>query len=109
MQGAGAGDWRKGSADIKLLLKNLYSQSPMPHTDVTFKVILIIIVFVIAIIIAIISSKHSPSFMPFIFQFNNGERINAHKLILTLFSPVFEAEFFGILNQVDYHLNVETK
>ena len=35
--GAG-GDWRKGSADIKLLLKNLYSQSPMPHTDVTFKV-----------------------------------------------------------------------
>jgi len=33
------------------------------------------------------------------FKFNNGERINAHKLILTLFSPVFEAEFFGILNQ----------
>ena len=25
--------------------------------------------------------------------------MNAHKLILTLFSPVFEAEFFGILNQ----------
>ena len=53
MQGAGAGDWRKGSADIKLLLKNLYSQSPMPHTDVTFKVILIII-FVITISITII-------------------------------------------------------
>ena len=35
----GVGDWRKGSADIKLLLKNLYSQSPMPHTDVTFKVL----------------------------------------------------------------------
>ena len=32
------GDWRKGSADIKLLLKNLYTQSPMLHTDVTFKV-----------------------------------------------------------------------
>ena len=31
-------DWRKGSADIKLLLKNLYTQSPMLHTDVTFKV-----------------------------------------------------------------------
>ena len=137
LQGAGAGDWRKGSADIKLLLKNLYSQSPMPHTDVTFKVILIIIIFVIAISITIIvitsiishaahgshlqaaehhhrrhlnhiphsysSSKHLPSFMTIIFQFNNGERINAHKLILTLFSPVFEAEFFGILNQVDYH------
>ena len=40
--GSGVGDWRKGSADIKLLLKNLYSQSPMPHTDVTFKVICII-------------------------------------------------------------------
>ena len=40
--------------------------------------------------------------MTIIFQFNNGERINAHKLILTLFSPVFEAEFFGILNQVDF-------
>ena len=37
-----------------------------------------------------------------IFQFQNGERINAHKLILTLFSPVFEAEFFGILNQVNH-------
>ena len=49
MQGAGAGDWRKGSADIKLLLKNLYSQSPMPHTDVTFKVILIIIVAITTI------------------------------------------------------------
>ena len=44
--------------------------------------------------------------MTIIFQFNNGERINAHKLILTLFSPVFEAEFFGILNQVDYYLHV---
>ena len=63
-----SGDWRKGSADIKLLLKNLYTQSPMLHTDVTFK-------------------------------FNNGDRINAHKLILTLFSPVFEAEFYGSLNQ----------
>jgi len=62
------GDWRKGSADIKLLLKNLYTQSPMLHTDVTFK-------------------------------FNNGDRIHAHKLILTLFSPVFEAEFYGSLNQ----------
>jgi len=61
-------DWRKGSADIKLLLKNLYTQSPMLHTDVTFK-------------------------------FNNGDRIHAHKLILTLFSPVFEAEFYGSLNQ----------
>jgi hypothetical protein len=34
-----------------------------------------------------------------IFQFPSGERINAHKLILTLFSPVFEAEFYGSLNQ----------
>jgi len=32
-------------------------------------------------------------------QFPSGERINAHKLILTLFSPVFEAEFYGSLNQ----------
>eukprot|EP00090_Calanus_glacialis_P026303 TRINITY_DN4132_c0_g1_i1.p1 TRINITY_DN4132_c0_g1~~TRINITY_DN4132_c0_g1_i1.p1 ORF type:complete len:917 (-),score=292.39 TRINITY_DN4132_c0_g1_i1:102-2852(-) len=66
--GSPIGDWRKGSADIKLLLKNLYTQSPMLHTDVTFK-------------------------------FNNGDRIHAHKLILTLFSPVFEAEFYGSLNQ----------
>ena len=36
--GSPIGDWRKGSADIKLLLKNLYTQSPMLHTDVTFKV-----------------------------------------------------------------------
>ena len=56
MQGAGAGDWRKGSADIKLLLKNLYSQSPMPHTDVTFKVIRIII-FVITTIFLILRLK----------------------------------------------------
>ena len=35
----GVADWRRGSADIKLLLKNLHSQSPMPHTDVTFKVL----------------------------------------------------------------------
>jgi hypothetical protein len=33
-------------------------------------------------------------------QFPSGERINAHKLILTLFSPVFEAEFYGSLNQL---------
>jgi hypothetical protein len=32
------GDWRKGSADIKILLKNLYSQPSMSHTDVIFKV-----------------------------------------------------------------------
>ena len=36
--GSPIGDWRKGSADIKLLLKNLYTQSPMLHTDVSFKV-----------------------------------------------------------------------
>ena len=80
-----AADWRRGSADIKLLLKNLHSQSPMPHTDVTFKVLLHVI-------------KTGEYYI--LFQFNNGERLNAHKLILTLFSPVFEAEFFGILNQV---------
>ena len=39
----GVADWRRGSADIKLLLKNLHSQSPMPHTDVTFKVLLHVI------------------------------------------------------------------
>jgi hypothetical protein len=31
-------------------------------------------------------------------QFPSGERINAHKLILTLFSPIFEAEFYGTIN-----------